>query len=72
MGARRRWEGAQDQVLLFNAATTATVPLGVVSLYVALLLLALAGAGLHGPKPYEQLAMPSPIEQEATRTTGSH
>jgi hypothetical protein len=33
-------------VLLFNAATTTTVALGVISLYLALLLLTLAGAGL--------------------------
>jgi hypothetical protein len=33
-------------VLLFNAATTLTLLIGVVSLYVALVLLALAGAGV--------------------------
>lgn len=37
---------AQDQVILFNAATAATVLLGVLSLYLALFLLTLAGAGL--------------------------
>jgi hypothetical protein len=37
---------ARDQVLLFNAATTATVIIGVFSLYLTLLVLALAGAGL--------------------------
>jgi hypothetical protein len=37
---------APDQVLLFNAATAATVVLGVVSLYLALLVLTLVGAGL--------------------------
>ena len=37
---------ARDQVALFNAATAATVALGVVSLYVALFALSLAGVGL--------------------------
>jgi hypothetical protein len=37
---------AHDQVLLFNAATAATVALGVISLYLALLVLTLSGAGL--------------------------
>ncbi|MEA2418437.1 MAG: hypothetical protein QOE60_643 [Thermoleophilaceae bacterium] len=37
---------AADQVMLFNAATTATVLLGVLSLYGALLVLTLTGAGL--------------------------
>lgn len=37
---------AADQVMLFNAATAGTVVLGVLSLYAALLLLTLAGAGL--------------------------
>jgi hypothetical protein len=37
---------ARDQVALFNAATTVTVVLGVVSLYLALFVLTLAGAGL--------------------------
>jgi hypothetical protein len=37
---------AADQVTLFNAATAATVVLGVLSLYGALLVLTLAGAGL--------------------------
>jgi hypothetical protein len=37
---------AADQVTLFNAATTATVAIGVLSLYVALLALTLAVAGL--------------------------
>jgi hypothetical protein len=37
---------APDQVTLFNAATTATVLLGVLSLYAALWVLTLAGAGL--------------------------
>jgi hypothetical protein len=37
---------AEDQVLLFNAATAATLLLGVLSLYVALFLFSLCGAGL--------------------------
>lgn len=37
---------AREQVVLFNLATTATVALGVATLYVALFALALAGAGL--------------------------
>jgi hypothetical protein len=45
------WEGrgasrAADQVLLFNAATAATVFLGVLSLYLALFLFSLGGAAL--------------------------
>jgi hypothetical protein len=43
---RRRAGQARDQVLLFNAATSATVVIGVASLYVALLATSLAGAGL--------------------------
>jgi hypothetical protein len=37
---------ARDQVALFNAATAATVALGIICLYVALFALSLAGAGL--------------------------
>jgi hypothetical protein len=37
---------ARDQVALFNAATATTVALGILSLYVALFALSLAGAGL--------------------------
>jgi hypothetical protein len=37
---------AEDQVLLFNAATAATVTIGVLSLYLTLFLVTLAGAGL--------------------------
>ncbi len=37
---------AREQVVLFNLATTATVALGVATLYVALFALTLAGAGL--------------------------
>ena len=37
---------ARDQVMLFNAATAATVVLGVLALYIVLVLVALAGAGL--------------------------
>jgi hypothetical protein len=43
---RRGASKAEDQVLLFNAATAATVLLGVLSLYLALFLFSLAGAGL--------------------------
>jgi hypothetical protein len=43
---RSRPERARDQVLLFNAATAITVVLGVVTLYLALFVLALLGAGL--------------------------
>jgi hypothetical protein len=42
IGGRR----ARDQVLLFNAATAATVIIGVLSLYLTLVAVALAGAGL--------------------------
>jgi cell division protein FtsX len=49
-------------VLLFNAATTATVLLGVVSLYVALLVLALAGAGL--------VVTPDALSRALGRTVG--
>ena len=37
---------AEDQVLLFNAATAATVVLGVISLYLGVVMVALAGAWL--------------------------
>jgi hypothetical protein len=43
---RRGASKAEDQVLLFNAATAATVLFGVLSLYLALFLLSLGGAGL--------------------------
>ena len=43
---RRGASKAEDQVLLFNAATAATVLLGVLSLYLALFLFSLGGAGL--------------------------
>jgi len=51
IGAHGLWERrgaskAEDQVLLFNAATAATLLLGVLSLYLALFLFSLAGAGL--------------------------
>ena len=43
---RSRSELARDQVLLFNAATAITVTIGVASLYLALFVVSLAGAGL--------------------------
>jgi hypothetical protein len=43
---RRGASKAEDQVLLFNAATAATVLFGVLSLYLALFLFSLGGAGL--------------------------
>jgi hypothetical protein len=43
---RSRFELARDQVLLFNAATAITVTIGVASLYLALFVVSLAGAGL--------------------------
>jgi hypothetical protein len=43
---RRGASRAEDQVLLFNAATAATVFLGVLSLYLALFLFSLSGAAL--------------------------
>jgi hypothetical protein len=43
---RRGAAKAEDQVLLFNAATAATVLLGVLSLYLALFLFSLGGAAL--------------------------
>jgi hypothetical protein len=43
---RRGASKAEDQVLLFNAATAATVLIGVLSLYLALFLFSLGGAGL--------------------------
>jgi hypothetical protein len=43
---RRGVSKAEDQVLLFNAATAATVLFGVLSLYLALFLFSLGGAGL--------------------------
>jgi hypothetical protein len=43
---RRGASKAQDQVLLFNAATASTVLLGVLSLYLALFLFSLGGAAL--------------------------
>ena len=43
---RAATDRAREQVVLFNLATTATVALGVATLYVALFALALAGAGL--------------------------
>jgi hypothetical protein len=51
IAAHGLWESAgrgqaRDQVLLFNAATAATVAIGIACLYVALLIVTLAAAGL--------------------------
>ena len=51
IAAHGLWESegrdrAHDQILLFNAATTATVAIGIACLYVALLIVTLAGASL--------------------------
>jgi hypothetical protein len=51
IAAHELWERApdervRDQVLLFNLATALTVMIGIVTLYVALFVLIVAGAGL--------------------------